>query len=172
MIEAQRELAVRLGGRLPADWRAAYEANPRHLFLPDRIWRAVGESLDRVTDPDGWLAYAYSEESVITQLHDGAEFSEHGYPISSSCSMPAVVFTMLSHLDVHPGQRILEIGTGTGWSTSLLAHRLGDDHVVSIEIDLSAADAARRNLAGAGRAPLVVTGEGADGYPRPRPTTA
>ncbi|MDQ2880638.1 MAG: protein-L-isoaspartate(D-aspartate) O-methyltransferase [Actinomycetota bacterium] len=111
-----------------------------------------------------WLAYAYRDESVITQLHDGAECSEHGYPISSSCSMPAVVFTMLSHLDVHAGQRVLEIGTGTGWSTSLLSHRLGDDRVVSIEVDPLVADAARRNLAGAGRVPLVITGEGADGY--------
>ncbi|MGH3898183.1 MAG: methyltransferase domain-containing protein [Pseudonocardiaceae bacterium] len=169
MIQAQRELAVRLGARLLADWRAAYEANPRHLFLPDRVWRAVDEPLDRATDADGWLAYAYSDESVITQLHDGAECSEHGYPISSSCSMPAVVFTMLSHLDVHPGQRVLEIGTGTGWSTSLLAHRLGDDQVVSIEIDPSVADAARRNLADTGRAPLVVTREGADGYPTAAP---
>lgn len=169
MIEAQRELAVRLGDRLPADWRAAYEANPRHLFLPDRVWRAVGVPLDRATDPDGWLAYAYSDESVITQLHDGAERSEHGYPISSSCSMPAVVFTMLSHLDVHPGQRILEIGTGTGWSTSLLSHRLGDDQVVSIEVDPLVADTARRNLAGNGWAPLVITGEGTDGYPPAAP---
>ncbi|MGH3897742.1 MAG: methyltransferase domain-containing protein [Pseudonocardiaceae bacterium] len=164
MIEAQQELAVRLSDRLPADWRAAYEANPRHLFVPDRVWRAVGEPLDRATDPDGWLAYAYSDDSVITQLHDGAECSEHGYPISSSCSMPTVVFTMLSHLDVHPGHRVLEIGTGTGWSASLLSHRLGDDQVVSIEVDPSVADTARRNLAGVSRAPLVVTSEGADGY--------
>ncbi|MGH3815970.1 MAG: methyltransferase domain-containing protein, partial [Pseudonocardiaceae bacterium] len=164
MIVAQSKLAVRLGECLPVEWQAAYAANPRHRFLPDRVWRSVGEPLDRVTDPGGWLAYAYSDESVITQLHDGAECSDHGYPISSSCSMPAVVFTMLSHLCVHPGQRVLEIGTGTGWSAALLSHRLGDDRVVSIEVDPAVADAARRNLAGVGRAPLVVTGEGAEGY--------
>jgi protein-L-isoaspartate(D-aspartate) O-methyltransferase len=164
VITAQRELAVRLGELLPAEWRAAYEANPRHLFLPERVWRAVGEPLDRATDPVGWLAYAYSDESVITQLHDGAQASEHGYPISSSCSMPAVVFTMLSYLDVRAGQRVLEIGTGTGWNTSLLCHRLGDDQVVSIEVDAFVADAARRNLAGVGWQPLVITGDGVDGY--------
>lgn len=164
MIEAQRELAVRLGECLPAEWRAAYEANPRHLFLPARVWKAVGEPLDRATDPAGWLAYAYSDESVITQLHDGAESSDHGYPISSSCSMPAVVFTMLRHLGVHPGQRVLEIGTGTGWNTALLSHRLGDDRVVSVEVDPAVAELARPNLAGVGRAPLVITADGAEGY--------
>ncbi|MGH3670046.1 MAG: hypothetical protein ACRDSH_05350, partial [Pseudonocardiaceae bacterium] len=35
---------------------------------------------------------------------------------------------------------------------------------VSIEVDPLVADAARRNLAGAGREPLVITGEGAHGY--------
>lgn len=164
MIEAQRDLAARLGECLPAEWRAAYAANPRHLFLPGRIWKAVDEPLDRAADPSGWLACAYSDESVITQLHDGMDCSDHGYPISSSCSMPAVVFTMLSHLGVCPGQRVLEIGTGTGWNTALLSHRLGDDRVVSIEVDAAVAYVARRNLAGVGRAPLVVTGEGAEGY--------
>ncbi|MGH3932312.1 MAG: methyltransferase domain-containing protein [Pseudonocardiaceae bacterium] len=78
--------------------------------------------------------------------------------------MPVVVFTMLSHLGVHPGQLVLEIGTGTGWTAALLSHRLGDDRVVSIEVDPSVADAARENLAGVGRSPRVITGEGAEGY--------
>jgi protein-L-isoaspartate(D-aspartate) O-methyltransferase len=154
-----------LGEQLPAGWRAAYDAHPRHLFLPDRVWVTLEESLDRATDPDRWLAYAYSDDSVITQLHDGAESSERGYPISSSCSMPAVVFTMLGHLDPQPGERILEIGTGTGWTAALLAHQLGDAQVVSVEVDPAVAQAARRNLTRAGCRPLVVTGDGADGYP-------
>jgi protein-L-isoaspartate O-methyltransferase len=148
--QAHRDLAQRLGDQLPAGWRAAYDAHPRHRFLPDRVWVGIDEPLDRATDPDRWLAYAYSDDSVITQLHDGAASSEHGYPISSSCSMPAVVFTMLGHLDPQPGQRILEIGTGTGWTAALLAHQLGDDRVVSVEVDPVVADTARRNLTRAG----------------------
>jgi protein-L-isoaspartate(D-aspartate) O-methyltransferase len=129
----------------------------------------VDEPVDRASDPQGWLDYAYADDSVITQLHDGAASSEHGYPISSSCSMPAVVFTMLSHLDIHLGQRVLEIGTGTGWNAALLAHRVGDDQVVSVEVDPALADAARRNLTRAGRTPLVITGDGAGGYPPAAP---
>jgi protein-L-isoaspartate O-methyltransferase len=164
-LHAQRDLAQRLGDLLPVSWRAAYDAHPRHLFLPDRVWVRIDEPLDRAADPDRWLAYAYSDDSVITQLHDGAECSEHGYPISSSCSMPAVVFTMLGHLDPQPDERILEIGTGTGWTAALLAHQLGDDQVVSVEVDPVVADTARRNLTRAGHRPLVVTGDGARGYP-------
>jgi len=163
--QAHRDLAQRLGDALPAGWRAAYDAHPRHLFLPDRVWVRIEEPLDRAADPDRWLAYAYSDDSVITQLHDGAACSEHGYPISSSCSMPAVAFTMLGHLDPQRGDRILEIGTGTGWTAALLAHQLGDDQVVSVEVDPVVADTARGNLTRAGRRVLVVTGEGAEGYP-------
>ena len=163
--QAHRDLAQRLGDALPAGWRAAYDAHPRHLFLPDRVWVRIDEPLDRAVNPDRWLAYAYSDDSVITQLHDGAASSEHGYPISSSCSMPAVVFTMFGHLDPQPGQRILEIGTGTGWTAALLAHQLGDDRVVSVEVDPVVADTARHNLTRTGRTPLVVTGDGAKGYP-------
>jgi protein-L-isoaspartate(D-aspartate) O-methyltransferase len=167
--QAQRDLAQRLDDLLPVSWRAAYDANPRHLFLPDRVWVTVDEPLECAAHPDRWLAYAYSDESVITQLHDGAESSGHGYPISSSCSMPAVVFSMLGHLDPQPAERVLEIGTGTGWTAALLAHQLGDDHVVSVEVDPAVADTARQNLTRVGRSPLVVTADGAQGYPADAP---
>lgn len=71
---------------------------------------------------------------------------------------------MLRQLDVRDGMRILEIGTGTGWNAALLAHRLGDRNVVSVEIDPQVAEQACRALAAAGRHPLVATGDGADGY--------
>lgn len=165
ILDAQRELAAHLGDQLPADWRAAYDQNPRHEFLPDVVWTDVDEPVDRRTDPGRWLDYAYSDESVITQLHDGADTSTNGYPISSSCSMPSVVFTMLRWAALERGHRVLEIGTGTGWTAALMATRLGDDNVVTVEVDPAVADRARASLQRAGRSPLVVTGDGAHGYP-------
>jgi protein-L-isoaspartate O-methyltransferase len=162
---AHRELAQRLGDALPVGWRAAYDAHPRQHFLPERVWVDIDEPLDLATDPDRWLAYAYSDESVITQLHDGQQSSTHGYPISSSCSMPAVVFSMLGHLDPQPGDRILEIGTGTGWTAALLAHQLGDDRVTSVEVDAAVAQTARGNLHRAGHRVQLITADGAAGYP-------
>lgn len=46
---------------------------------------------------------------------------------------PTMVVPMLRDLDVRPGARVLEIGTGTGWNAGLLAHRLGGADVVSVE---------------------------------------
>jgi protein-L-isoaspartate O-methyltransferase len=65
-----------------------------------------------------------------------------------------------AHRDPQREDRILKIGTGTGWSTALLGHQLGVDRVVSVEVDRVMAEFARGHLSRAGRSPLVVTGDG------------
>ncbi|MGH8918047.1 MAG: protein-L-isoaspartate O-methyltransferase family protein, partial [Actinomycetes bacterium] len=73
---------------------------------------------------------------------------------------------VLTALQVAPGMRVLEIGTGTGYNAALLAHQLGAAHVVSVEIDPVVAEHARHALAATGyRAVSVITGDGAEGYP-------
>jgi protein-L-isoaspartate O-methyltransferase len=74
--------------------------------------------------------------------------------------MPSVVMSMLRDLEVEPGMRALEIGTGTGWNCGLLAHRLGSGNVVSIEIDGAVAAQARSNLSAAGLHPVVIRANG------------
>jgi protein-L-isoaspartate O-methyltransferase len=70
---------------------------------------------------------------------------------------------MLNRLDVRDGQRVLEIGTGTGWNAALLAYRLGTTNVVSVEIDPEVARAATARLEAIGRPVTVVSGDGAQG---------
>jgi protein-L-isoaspartate O-methyltransferase len=65
--------------------------------------------------------------------------------------------------------RVLEIGTGTGYNAALLAHRLGDGQVVSIEVDPQVAEQTRHALARAGFAPTVITADGSAGYPAGAP---
>ncbi|HZK05609.1 MAG TPA: protein-L-isoaspartate O-methyltransferase [Actinomycetaceae bacterium] len=42
-------------------------------------------------------------------------------------SQPTTVANMLELLDVRPGQRILDVGAGSGWTTALLAHLVGEE---------------------------------------------
>lgn len=90
---------------------------------------------------------------------------------SSSNSMPSNVATMLGYLDIpsgaETGMRVLEVGTGTGtgWNAALLAARLDDDAVTTIETDPTVAAGARTALTTAGYAPHIVTGDGLHGYP-------
>ena len=51
-------------------------------------------------------------------------------------SQPTTVAAMLRLLDVRPGQRVLDVGAGSGWTTALLGHLTGPEgEVVGIELD-------------------------------------
>ena len=51
-------------------------------------------------------------------------------------SQPRTVADMLRLLDVRPGQRVLDVGSGSGWTTALLAHLVGSSGtVVGVELE-------------------------------------
>ncbi|MFR9723334.1 methyltransferase domain-containing protein [Streptomyces sp. MS19] len=155
------------------EWAGAFRALPRALFLPDTIWPFDGAprpAVSRALDPEGWHAAAVSDAAVVTQWDDGRHTGRApGRTPTSSASAPPLVARMLAALDAAPGARVLEIGTGTGWNAALLSHRLGDDAVTTVEIDPRVAAHARDALRRAGRAPRVITGDGARGVPEGAP---
>lgn len=165
-------------GHLSPDWRPSFLAVSREAFIPDTIWRPdttkTGPDLvavHREEHPEKWQELVDGDDAVITQVDDGHPVGgDVGDLITSSASMPQVVALMLKHLDIRGGERVLEIGTGTGWNAALLAHRLGSDRVVSIEIDPDLAATARKALVDAGfGAVRVIAGDGALGYPANAP---
>ncbi|GGJ84582.1 protein-L-isoaspartate O-methyltransferase [Pilimelia anulata] len=78
-------------------------------------------------------------------------------------SLPSLVAVMLTALAVADGQRVLEIGTGSGYHTALLCHRLGAANVVSVDIDPDLTAAAAQRLAALDLHPRIDTGDGAAG---------
>ncbi|HKS43637.1 MAG TPA: methyltransferase domain-containing protein [Amycolatopsis sp.] len=147
-----------------AEWHAAFAGVPRHLFVPNvfeqdgtgrwRRWEAV-DHWDRV----------YSPRTLVTVLDNPRGFPE---PVSSSTN-PELMARMLEMLDVHVTHRVLEIGTGTGYNAALLSHRLGDDHVFSVDVDKVFAGVARERLAAAGYRPTLVAVDGEGGLPEHGP---
>ncbi|MET9361991.1 methyltransferase domain-containing protein [Streptomyces sp. NPDC006632] len=165
--------ALMSGGVLTSDWAPSFAAVPRAAFLPDLVWpfdMETGRSVavSRAEEPDRWYQYADADGPIVTQWDDGAHVGRGpGRAATSSASMPSVVFSMLRDLDVRPGNRVLEIGTGTGWNAALLAHRLGAVNVVTVEVDAAVAAAARAALARFGMAGVrVVHGDGFKGCPQ------
>ncbi|WP_380792727.1 methyltransferase domain-containing protein [Streptomyces albidoflavus] len=163
------------GGALTPDWLPAFTEVPRSAFLPELMWPFDMEAARSVPvswsgDPDSWLAYADADVPIVTQWDDGRHTgTEPGQVSTSSASMPSVVFRMLRALDVRAGQRVLEIGTGTGWNAALLAHRAGAGNVVTVEVDGAVAQRARSALRASGAPVRVVHGDGFRGFPEGAP---
>lgn len=143
-------------------------AIPRRDFIPDVIWIDHDDGwlvpLNRADDPDRWAALVDSGESLIIQVDDGKPTDKGAWPTSSS-SAPEVMLRMLAALDLGPGMRVLEIGTGSGYNAALLAELAGVGNVVTVEIDESLADHARRALDASGHPVEVVVADGASGHP-------
>ncbi|WP_231328983.1 rRNA adenine N-6-methyltransferase family protein [Actinomadura graeca] len=131
--------------------------------MPDTVWvrRPDGWAVPvrRGEDPDAWEKECRSEESVITQVDDGQAAGKGVWPTSSS-SAPRIMAVMLDALDLRPGLRVLEIGTGTGYNAAVLAHIIGADNVTTVEIDRDLGERARGVLRGAGYPVEVVIGDG------------
>jgi len=101
---------------------AAFAAMPRTGFLPRDEWSRAGE--------DGPLPIGYGQTN----------------------SQPSTVAAMLRLLDVHPGQRILDVGAGSGWTTALLAHLTGPEgEVVGVELEPELARWGAANVAATGQ---------------------
>ncbi|MBB6172894.1 protein-L-isoaspartate(D-aspartate) O-methyltransferase [Nocardiopsis mwathae] len=150
-------------------WRDALTRVPRRLFIPDTIWLPDPDGLLVAVhrDDEAWEKRAASDVAIATQVDDGAPAARHGRgrTATSSASQPSLVLRMLDALDVGDGDRVLEIGTGSGWNAGLLAARLGEDRITSIEVDPEVADQARRNLEKVGLSPHLIVGDGAEGAP-------
>ncbi|MFJ9822290.1 methyltransferase, FxLD system [Streptomyces sp. NPDC101151] len=114
----------------------------RHLFVPDAA-----------------LEDAYSNAQVNVKFDvDGASIS--------CASQPEIVALMLDQLEVRPGERILELGAGTGYNAALLAHLVGGNgHVTTIDVDDDLVEGARSHLAAAGFTNVeCLTRDGAVGH--------
>ena len=96
----------------------AFRAVPRSRFLPEQA--------------RGRAAY------------DGPIEIGHG----QTNSQPRTVEDMLRLLDVRPGQRVLDVGAGSGWTTALLAHLVGPEgRVYGVELEPDLALVGADNLA-------------------------
>jgi protein-L-isoaspartate(D-aspartate) O-methyltransferase len=128
---------------LPAPLREAIAATPRHRFV-HRFRLNDGPLQDFDANPSALLPAVYSDQVF---RHVGPT----GEPLLSSNSQPSYVLWLLHLLDLGPGQRVLEIGSGSGWLAAVMARLVGPTgHVTRAEIIPSLADQSRADLAAIG----------------------
>jgi protein-L-isoaspartate(D-aspartate) O-methyltransferase len=120
---------------------AAMLAVPRHAFVPEETLEA-----------------AYADKPL--------DIGER-----QTISQPYMVAAMAEALDLQPGEKVLDVGTGSGYSAAILS-MLGA-HVFTIEKHVSLAERARRTLAQLGCANISMrTGDGSAGWPEAAPFDA
>jgi protein-L-isoaspartate(D-aspartate) O-methyltransferase len=109
------------------------------------------------------------EKFVVPEAQREA-YADAPLPIGSgqTISQPFMVATMIEALEIKPSDRVLEVGTGTGYQAALLAELAG--RVWTIERDPDLAEKARQNLEELGyRNVSVVCADGTLGLPQYAP---
>ncbi|WP_043620985.1 methyltransferase domain-containing protein [Nonomuraea candida] len=148
-------------------WRGPVASTPRHLFVP-RWWDTPPgaefgqwEVHDGTGDEESWFAAAYSDQTLITEV--AGRHADHAQPgdivsgrPTSSATLPSLVVRMLRHSEVYDGARVLDVATGSGYSAALLSRLLGDNRVVSIDVEPYLVEAASARLSSIGLHPQVV----------------
>jgi protein-L-isoaspartate(D-aspartate) O-methyltransferase len=142
-ILRQRMVDSQLRGRGIADERvlSAMARVPRHEFAPE----------------------PYRDQA----------YDDHPLPIAQgqTISQPYIVALMLEALAMRPTDRVLEVGTGSGYVTALLAELAAQ--VISMERHAALADPARELLARLGYTNVrIIVGDGAQGFPELAPYDA
>ncbi|MDD3448400.1 MAG: protein-L-isoaspartate O-methyltransferase [Gammaproteobacteria bacterium] len=131
-----------------------------------RPWEVLDQ---RVLD----LLGSVPREAFVPAAYRALAFADLELPIGHDQVMlpPRTQARALQSLDIRAADRVLEVGTGSGYLTALLA-RLAH-HVYSVEIIPELAGLASRNLAAAGVANVTVeTGDAAAGWPSHAPYDA
>ncbi|MFA6333838.1 MAG: protein-L-isoaspartate(D-aspartate) O-methyltransferase, partial [Methanoregula sp.] len=106
----------------------------------------------------------------IPPPYNTSAYEDAPLPIGNgqTISQPYIVALMIELLETHPGDRVLEIGAGSGYQAAILSMLV--QHVTTIERIPAVADLARANLAELGFNNVsVIVGDGTQGYPEDAP---
>jgi protein-L-isoaspartate(D-aspartate) O-methyltransferase len=138
-------------------------------MLMDHL-RATGLVTDvRVLD----AIAAVPRAEFVPADHRGAAYDDVALPIGhdQTISQPLVVAIMTQALELRPTDRVLEVGTGSGYQAAVLRQLV--EHVVTVERIPALADQAAALLAELGVDHVEVhTGDGSLGWPGAAPYDA
>jgi len=140
----------------------------RQLMVDSQL-RARGVSDPRVLD----AMLSVPRHLFVPEPYRSQAYEDHPLPIGDgqTISQPYIVALMLESLQLAPTDKVLEVGTGSGYVTALLAELA--QQVFSIERHPALAEGAREVLAELGyNNARVVTGDGALGFPACAPYDA
>ncbi|MBN2517583.1 MAG: protein-L-isoaspartate(D-aspartate) O-methyltransferase [Candidatus Altiarchaeota archaeon] len=110
------------------------------------------------------------EYFVLDEYKEGA-YSDTPLPIPAgqTISAPSMIAIMLEVAELKKGQKVLEIGAGSGYNAALVGEIVGEENIVAIERIPELMEFATKNLDKAGYRIKVVGGDGTLGYKEAAP---
>jgi protein-L-isoaspartate(D-aspartate) O-methyltransferase len=117
---------------------------------------------------------AVPRHAFVPEGRRDAAYVDRPLPIGGgqTISAPHMVASMCDLLELDPGERVLEVGTGCGYHAAATAEIVGAGNVYSVEFDPDLAATARERLAALGYDVHVRTGDGHEGWAEHAPYDA
>jgi protein-L-isoaspartate(D-aspartate) O-methyltransferase len=130
------------------------------------------------------IAYGIKDKMIISAMQKvprhlfldysvSLEEAYGDYPVhiksGQTISQPFTVAFMLEALELRDGNKVLEIGTGSGWNAALIKQIVGKGSVVTVEYLPELAEFAEANLKRFGTDVRVISADGSTGYPEGAP---
>lgn len=146
----------------------------------DEAYKKRTEDLIKAMHVKGFLTDSKVEEAIRKTpryLFVPSTFIEHAYENGSlptqngqTISQPSVVTKMTEWLDIKKGNKVLEIGCGSGWQSAILSFLVEDGKVFSIEKSSLLVEFAKKNHIKAGIKNVeIIQGDGSLGLPEKSP---
>ena len=138
----------------------AYLATPRHQFVRRyRRWGIKEWSEVNEGNLEEHLATLYSDRALVL-------FGDDDDDVPSTISQPSFVLRMLDMLQLERGQKVFELGTGSGWNAGLMGNLVGSEGCVySLELIPEIAQTAAATIDGLGiKNVKVIEADGGEGY--------
>ncbi len=159
LLTQARNLALADQRTLSPAVEDAFRTTPRHRFIPryydwnsNEWWTVTPETLAQ------HLPFLYSNNAI------GLFGDDNGTP--STISQPSLVLHMLELLQLAPGQRVLEVGAGSGWNAAMMGRLIAPGgHIYSVEIIPEMTEQAAENVAALDLGNVsILQGDGGAGY--------
>lgn len=143
---------------IPEKIKDAFRKIPRHLFIKRFSLDGERWTFVKKDNLEILLPLLYTDTTLL--LYEKEEKV-------STISQPSFVLRMLDLLDIKKGQKIFELGAGSGWNAALLGELVGPEgKVVSVEIIDEMARISQENLSQFNLPQVeILKGDGSFGYP-------
>jgi protein-L-isoaspartate(D-aspartate) O-methyltransferase len=138
----------------------AYLETPRHQFVRRyRLWGVKEWSLVNEGNLEEHLATLYSDRALVL-------FGEDDNDVPSTISQPSFVLRMLDMLQLEPGHKVFELGTGSGWNAALMGNLVAPNGCVySLELIPEVAQTASATMEALSIKNVnVIEGDAGEGY--------